>query len=77
MSEIKKETLTIKISKVSQDGEFVTWELDVLDTNGNTLGGGTAPTFSGAYETAHDILRESTDENNVPSLPFVFEGEDG
>jgi len=72
-----EETLTIKISKVSYDGEFSNWELEVLDPKGNTIGGGTAPTFAGVYETAHDVLRESTDENNVPSLSFVFEGEDG
>jgi hypothetical protein len=77
MPQRTEETITIKISKVSQDGEFVTWELHVSDLNGNLLGGGTAPTFASAYETAHDILRESTDENNVPALSFLSEEEDG
>lgn len=73
---MKKETLTIKISKVSYDGEFATWELDITDPNGNQIGGGTAPTFAGAYDTAYDILKSDVDENNVPTLDFIFEEED-
>lgn len=76
MSSTKKETLTIQISKVSYDGEFATWELDVTDHNGNNIGGGTAPTFVGAYDMAYDILRSDVDANNVPTLSFIFEGED-
>ena len=77
MPERTEETLTIKISKVSYDGKFLTWEFNVLGSNGSVVGTGTAPTFAGAYDTAYDILRSDVDENNVPSLPFIFEGEDG
>ena len=73
MSSTTKETLTIQISKVYYDGEFTTWDLDVLDPKGNLIGGGTSPTFAGAYDMAYDMLAEFTDNNEVPSLGFVME----
>jgi len=63
-----RETVTIKISKVSEDGPLSHWDMEVIDINGNTVGGATGPTFASVFDTAYEMLNAET----LPVLPITF-----
>lgn len=51
-----EEKATIVITKVFYDEEPSHWECDVYNSNGANMGGATAPTFAGAYDSAYEII---------------------
>lgn len=54
------DSVTIKITKVKYNGEPSHWEVDIVEPDGEESGGGTSPTFYGAWDTAYEILTGDT-----------------
>lgn len=52
----REETAIIKITKVFYDDEPSHWECDVYAHDTIEMGGGTAPTFTGVYDMAYDLI---------------------
>lgn len=59
------DSVTITITKVKYNGEPSHWEVGVLRAGWfDELGGGTAPTFAGAYDIAYSIIAGGDKSSN-------------
>jgi hypothetical protein len=65
--------VTIIITKVKYDGEPSHWDL-TIERSGESeeLGGGTAPTFAGIFDTAYSIIAGGDKHSNYEYNDWVF-----
>lgn len=54
----------IRITKVRFDGDPSHWELDIKYPDGESMGGGTGPSFAGIYDMAYSIIHGGDKHSN-------------